>query len=308
MPLDSRKIVLTPETVARQSPTGVAVGGLRLGFRALGAIAPGLAARAAAQLWFRAPRAKIHPAAREFLTTGKRSTMLVNDRPVALWRWGSGPTVVLMHGWGGYGGQMQPFVEPLVRAGYEAVIFDAPAHGESGPSQLGSRRTTLFDFAHVLDALGRETGEFAGVVAHSGGCTAAAWALTTAQWRARSMVFIAPMASPITYKKMFHDALGLNDEVLRRFTEYTERRFGFSWAEFEVPQMAARTTTPPLLVVHDRDDAETSWQEGAAIADAWPKSLLHTTSGLGHRRILRDAAVVESVTGFVSSQSPARGV
>src|SRR5690348_3939540 len=114
MPIDARKVVLAPEAGA---PTGVAINGMRLGFRALSAVAPGTAARLATQLWFRPPRAKIHPLAREFMQTGNRSTMLVRGRPVAVWTWGSGPPVLLVHGWGGYGGQMQPFVVPLVRAG-----------------------------------------------------------------------------------------------------------------------------------------------------------------------------------------------
>src|ERR1041384_1948193 len=175
MPIDARKIVLAPEGGASR-PTGLAINGMRLGFRALSAVAPGAAARIATQLWFRPPQPKIHPLARKFMETGSRSTMLVHDRPVAVWTWGSGPVVVLVHGWGGYGGQMQPFVQPLVRAGYQAVIFDAPAHGESGPSQVGSRRTTLFDFAWVIDALGRERGSLGGIIAHSGGSTAVAWA------------------------------------------------------------------------------------------------------------------------------------
>ncbi len=202
---------------------------------------------------------------------------------------------------------MQPIVEPLVSAGYEAIIFDAPAHGDSGPSELGARRTTLFEFAHTLDALATEVGDFAGIIAHSGGSTAAAWALTSAKWSVKALVMIAPMASPIAYKKIFHDALGLNDDVLRRFNEYTERRFGFEWEDFEVPAMAARTRTPPLLVVHDKDDVETAWQEGASIADAWPRSDLLTTSGLGHRRVLRDPAVIEAVTAFVAARSRGAG-
>ena len=59
--------------------------------------------------------------------------------------------------------------------------------------------------------------------------------------------------------------------------------------------------TPPLLVIHDRDDHETSWQDGVDIASRWPIATLQTTTGLGHNRILRDSAVVESVTRFVSA-------
>ena len=299
MPIDARKVVLSPDGGA-PTPTGVAITGLRLGFKTLAAIAPGLAARLATQLWFLPPRPKVHPLAAKFMSTGDRTTMLVQGRPVAVWTWGSGPPVLLVHGWGGYGGQMQPFVEPLVRAGYQAVVFDAPAHGESGPSQLGARRTTLFDFAYVIDAIGREKNGLAGIIAHSGGSTAVAWALLTAEWQAGALAFIAPMASASAYRTIFHRALGLSEEVERRFIEITARQFGFRWEDLEVPEMAARMKTPPVLVVHDRDDHETSWAEGAAIAEAWPQSLLHTTEGLGHRRVLRDPAVVEAVTRFVT--------
>jgi pimeloyl-ACP methyl ester carboxylesterase len=299
MPIDARKLVLAPEGGA-PSPTGAAITGLRLGFKAIAALSPATAARLATRLWFRPPRAKIHPRAAEFMRTGDRSTLLVRGRPVAVWAWGSGPTVLLTHGWGGYGGQMQPFVDPLVRAGYRAIIFDAPAHGESGPSQLGGRHATLFDFAWVIDAIGRAENGLAGIIAHSGGCTAVAWALLTAEWKSGSLAFIAPMASPSAYRTIFHRALGLSDDVERRFIEITTRQFGFRWEDLEVPEMAARIRTPPVLVVHDRDDMETSWAEGAAIAEAWPQSVLHTTEGLGHRRVLRDPAVVEAVTSFVT--------
>jgi pimeloyl-ACP methyl ester carboxylesterase len=273
---------------------------MRLGFRALSAVAPSAAARIATQLWFRPPQPKVHPLARKFMDTGLRSTMIVRGRPVAVWAWGKGPVVLLVHGWGGYGGQMQPFVEPLVRAGYQAVIFDAPAHGESGPSQLGARRTTLFDFGFVIEAIATERQSLQGIIAHSGGCTAVAWAMLTAEWNVNSLAFIAPMASASAYRTLFHRALGLSEDVERRFIDMTSRQFGFRWDDLEVPGMAARMKTPPVLVVHDRDDNETSWAEGAAIAEAWPQSILKTTEGLGHRRVLRDPDVIDAVAGFVT--------
>jgi TAP-like protein len=69
---------------------------------------------------------------------------------------------------------------------------------------------------------------------------------------------------------------------------------------FDVPAMASQVTTPPLLLVHDRQDAETGWPDSAAIAQSWPDTRLVTTTGLGHRRILRAPAVVAEVTGFVA--------
>nr|MBA3542137.1 hypothetical protein [Deltaproteobacteria bacterium] len=55
---------------------------------------------------------------------------------VAAWRWGHGPTVLLVHGWEGRGSQLGSFVEPLVAAGLSVVAFDAPAHGDSAGNRL----------------------------------------------------------------------------------------------------------------------------------------------------------------------------
>ncbi len=297
--MDARQIILTPQTPRSDRPPR-SFGAVRIGVRALAAVAPGLAASLAERLWFSPPRPRLREHARAFLATGERFDLAVDERRVVAWTWGSGPAVVLMHGWGGFGAQMQPFVAPLTSAGFQAVVFDAPSHGQSGPSRYGARRASLFEFAETLHALVRGRSPLAGVIAHSGGATAAAWAIQYFQdFSAPPMAFLAPMASPIRYKRLFHDALGLNNAAMRRFDERTERRFGFKWADLEVPGMARRMNTPPVLAVHDKDDRETSWTESEAIANTWPDAQQYYTSGLGHRRILRDAGVVDRVVAFL---------
>jgi hypothetical protein len=61
--------------------------------------------------------------------------------------------------------------------------------------------------------------------------------------------------------------------------------------------------TPPLLVVHDRDDRETFWRESQDIVAAWPDATLRTTTGLGHRRILREPSIVGEVVDFVIART-----
>jgi pimeloyl-ACP methyl ester carboxylesterase len=85
-----------------------------------------------------------------------------------------------------------------------------------------------------------------------------------------------------------------------------ERRVGLPLSAFDVPAMAEQVATPPLLLVHDRQDAETGWSDSAAIARSWPHARLVTTSGLGHRRILRAPAVVTEVVEFVAEPVAAR--
>src|SRR5439155_7046924 len=283
---------------------------LRLALRALSAVAPGVAARVAARLWFAVPRPRIDDEARTFLATGTRYDVNANGVRLTAWRWGNGrsgggrPPVLLMHGWGGYGGQLSAFVEPLTRSGYQVIAFDAASHGESAPGSLGRRRATLFDFVDALTAVSSDLSQIAGVIAHSGGCAATAWAkVTRPEWPVARMVFIAPFGSPARYMAMFQRALGFSDAAMRSFRQNTERQFDFRWADFEVPEMAQRAAMPPLLVIHDRGDRETSWEDGAAIAERWPSATLQTTTGLGHNRILRDKATVDAAVAFIRSDT-----
>jgi len=78
----------------------------------------------------------------------------------------------------------------------------------------------------------------------------------------------------------------------------SETRIGFRWSELSVPEMAVEFDIP-LLIVHDRDDATVPWSEGAAIAEAWPGAELVTTTGLGHREVVRDPGTVARAVDFV---------
>jgi pimeloyl-ACP methyl ester carboxylesterase len=291
--IDARQAVLAPSGV----PAGGALSLARLAFRTLSAVSPSLAARAAKRIWFTPPRPPLSPAAKAFLATGRRGNVFVNSRNVATWSWGEGLSVLLVHGWGGTAAQMAPFVEPLVAAGFRVVAFDAPAHGASGPSRFGKRQTTFFDFADAITTISRCI-EPVAVIAHSGGCTSAAWAIRGG-FRIPAAVFLAPMASPLRYKTMFQQALGISDEAMRRFSERTEKLLSFRWEELEMTGVPKVAETPRVLVVHDRDDRETSWREGASIAETWPNATLRTTEGLGHRRVLKDVATIEAVVEFV---------
>lgn len=294
--MDARRAVLAPKA---RSAADAALPLLRFGFRALSAVSPGLAARAAERVWFTPPRPRLSSASAAFLGTGTRADIALHGRRVAAWSWGEGPAVLLVHGWGGLGSQFQSFVEPLVRAGYRAIAFDAPSHGASGPSRHGKRQSTFFEFADALVELARQSEPVAGVIAHSGGGTSVAWALRRG-WAVPAAVFIAPMGSPIAYQRVFADALGIPDRVLERFKTHVEQRLQFRWQDLEVADVSRIVDTPPLLIVHDRDDRETSWRESQNVAAAWPGARLRTTTGLGHNRILRDASVIAESIEFLA--------
>ncbi|HWW61577.1 MAG TPA: hypothetical protein VN181_09430, partial [Thermoanaerobaculia bacterium] len=107
--MNAREVVLAPP---RQSPSFV-----RIAFGLLSRLAPRIATRLAFRLWFTPPRPRVSDSTRAFLATGEALDLRVNGRHVAAWSWGSGPVILLVHGWGGFAAQMQSFVAPLVREG-----------------------------------------------------------------------------------------------------------------------------------------------------------------------------------------------
>src|SRR5262245_4564104 len=88
---------------------------------ALSRMAPSLAARQAERLFLTPPRHAAPARESHVLAHARAVTVRVGERRLATWTWGAGPRILLVHGWGGRGGQMGAFVEPLVAEGFSVT-------------------------------------------------------------------------------------------------------------------------------------------------------------------------------------------
>jgi pimeloyl-ACP methyl ester carboxylesterase len=267
---------------------------LRPAFGALSAVAPALAAPLAERLFLAPPRYP-QPEHETAALAAARSTVIDAGTPVTAWTWGHGPAVLLVHGWGGRGAQLAGFVPPLVANGYSVVTFDAPGHGRSPAPE-----SSLVAFIAAIHAVSRALGPVRGVIAHSIGAAAAACAFRDGL-RADAAVFLAPPADLTLHADIILETLGFGRRARELMRERVERRLGVPWSTLDVASFAAEMRTP-LLVIHDREDAEVPWQEGAIIAQAWPGATLSTTGGLGHRRLVRDRDVVREAVDFALAE------
>ena len=265
-------------------------------FRALQALSPALAVRLAERLFFTPVRQNGSARVRAFLESGERIDVETGDQRVATWRFGEGPTVLLVHGWSSRGAHLRAFASPLLPRGYSVVTFDHPAHGASS-----GRLASIPEMGRAIEAVVAAHGPLHGLIAHSLGATAAIHALQHGV-SAQRVVLVAPAADPDEFTGRVASLLGWTERTLDAFKRRAERRLGIRWDDLDMRVVAA-TMTAPALVVHDREDEEVPYHHGDAIAAAWPGATQMETSGLGHTAILRDEEVVSRVVGFLTQSA-----
>ncbi|MFI7061486.1 alpha/beta fold hydrolase [Kribbella sp. NPDC050124] len=275
----------------------------RLGFGLLERVAPAAGTSLLNRLWFRVPavpekarrpRGEL-PIATPFEVAGIRGQS-----------YGEGPTVYLVHGWGGWGLQLAAHIKPLVDSGFRVVTYDAWSHGDSAPGGEGKGFSTLLELADALKTVVAAQGPAYGVVAHSLGAPATALAMRDGLDIDR-LVFVATATDFTEWLDQLQAALGFGPRIRAGFLRRFEARFGpmDSFAmDAVIPAIAERRELPPLLIVHDRSDPETSYQGSVDVTAHWPGARLETSDGLGHRRVLRDPDLVKKAVEFLAERAP----
>jgi pimeloyl-ACP methyl ester carboxylesterase len=273
---------------------------LRAAFHGADTLSPRLAAALAAPLFLHTRRHPVPERELAVLQGAERHPLETARGRAVGWVWGRPapvssplPTVFLAHGWEGRGAQLGAFVEPLRRAGFRVVAFDAPGHGEAP-----GRSSSLPALGAALEAAAARWRPAAGVVAHSAGAIGATWALARGLPVER-VVFVAPGADLLGYTAGFAGLLGIGGEARRRLARRIEHRIGVTYEELE-PLERAREMTVPLLTLSDRDDPEARLETVERLVGSWPGAELRVTRGLGHRRILWEPDVVDAAVGFLA--------
>jgi pimeloyl-ACP methyl ester carboxylesterase len=284
----------------KKSTTGrTATEAVRLWLRTASRVAPAVAESHAATL-FCTPGRRGHGG---FVPTGllpglpgpvEFSFTLESGRRVAAYGWGSGPTALLLHGWGGAARGLSPLAGALVAAGRRVVLVDFPAHGRSD-----GRTTSLVEWLGVLDLLGAMVGEIDLLVGHSFGGAAAAIGLAERRIRARRAALLAPALGPAAFLERFAAMTGLSAERAEGMVRRVEARVGRAVASLDVARaVASARLSLPALVLHDPADREVPFAHGSAIAAAWLGARLVRCEGAGHSGLQRDPRAIAAVVRF----------
>jgi len=205
------------------------------------------------------------------------------------------PLALLVHGWGGHGRQLLPLAESLAQQGLKPVILEMPAHGASD-----GWVSNLPQFARAIDyvvsRLVQEGHTVRVLAAHSLGANAAAFA-TGRNLPVQRLVLLAPPASPRDFTRYFAHVFGLSEVTRAAMQSRIETREAILMPQLE-PGFVGPRIHVPTLVVHDREDSINRFEDGQAFARAIRGAELLATTGLGHRKILKDPAVLGRIALF----------
>ncbi len=265
----------------------------RAAFRVLETAAPPVAVRLAVWKFCNPRRRPPRPEESRILAAAERIEFRLGGQRIVAHEWGSGPRILFHHGWSGSGAQMAPVADVLARAGYRVTVLDARAHGESSGNQA-----TLPEMGHDLAEIGKQLGDIHALVGHSMGAMIAARAMGQGLDANRIVMMAAP-AEIMPYARFFTRVFGLQDKTLQGMLARLGRKSGLSPAEARAEGLALGRSEP-LLILHDRDDADVPIRHPESWFAVWPGAKLEFTEGLGHRRILRDPATAQRVVEFMN--------
>ena len=158
------------------------------------------------------------------------------------------------------------------------------------------------EFAKALDAVFCRFGPAEAVVAHSMGTISTYLAMRYGWLGAERLVFIAPMVESESLFDQFQRALGFGPRVRAAFDRAVDEFIGVRVSEFDARVQARHVEPLPTLVITDRGDRQTAYADVVDFAESIGAPLV-TTEDLGHRKILRDPAVIEQVVDFVSART-----
>ncbi|MBC7879184.1 MAG: alpha/beta hydrolase [Anaerolineales bacterium] len=250
------------------------------------------------QAFFSPSQYEVKAADREVLDWGNNYRLPFDGGELAVTTWGSsGPSVLLMHGWGGARAQMTGFVDPLLFAGYRVVAYDQPAHGESD-----GKMTNLLEIAPTMELIAKQEGKFDAIIAHSFGTLITSHALVNLNFPPPSkLVYFGAFNRLMDALPRFQMIAQVSDEIMDGIRATINENFGMNVLNAIVNETLTPQIDIPALMFHDTADNVTPVEDSRAIAKAWNHVNFIETDGLGHRGALQSKEIHEQVIKFLKS-------
>lgn len=246
---------------------------------------------------FSTPQKRTRITSSEILKEAVADTVVCNGYKIACYRWNieAPRKILLVHGFESAAGNFEHFVKQLVAKQYEVIAFDAKAHGNSEGATI-----TLPEFEANIRAVYDTYGPFDAYIAHSfGGLAVMHFCEKLPAAPQPNIVLVAPATESVSAINRFFKILRLNNRIRPQFDQLVALKAGVRAEALSIKRAAANISFP-VLWFHDREDPITPFSDVQNVQNDGHENIKFIiTKGLGHRKIYRDAHVVQQIIEFV---------
>lgn len=278
----------------------LAIGYIRARLNILALVSPKQAAQKAFRL-FCTPGKSAREKRPAFTQKGERLSFKLEGHTIRGHRWlpqtDTAPLkkVLLAHGFESCSRNFDPYIQPLLKKGYEVLAFDGPAHGQSG-----GKRITLPLYVKTLQTIDELYGPIDSFMGHSlGGLALTLLLESRPPDNDTKLVLIAPPCEMVAAVDSFFQLIQAGKEVRKEFDDLSYEFFDrpFSWYSI---RRALHQVHATILWLQDEEDRITPLKDALRVkGDRHPNIQFVLTKGLGHRRIYRNGEVIRRIADFL---------
>lgn len=230
----------------------------------------------------------------DILAEAKTKIIEIDHVKVHYYCWGTGPCVILCHGWSGHASQLGMLVKPITDAGYQVIAIDAPGHGLSSKKSINWQ-----SYAHAISVIVEHQEYVAAMVGHCMGGVCVTRALQRINKTIGKVILINSFDNFSWLADLYCKTLGINNALVKSVFETSDRAYSRS---FPQSPFSCRSTLEGIdcecLIVHDLDDDFVPFRHGEYISSI-KNAKLHSTNGLGHSLILVHKPTITAITQFI---------
>jgi len=269
----------------------------RANLQLLSMVSPKKAAKKAFKL-FCTPFTRSSTVPAPIFDEGELLSFMIDETLISGYRWNhpAKKKALIVHGFESSSINFHQYITGLIKADFEVLAFDAPAHGRSG-----GKRILLPEYINMIHAVIDRYGPVGNYIAHSFGGLALMHALETVPNKDISKItLIAPATETTSAVDRFFRMFNLSGTVRAHFDELIIKKGGAALTHFSI-RRAIKHTTAPIMWIHDDTDRVTPLADALKVKEDNHDHLQFvTTTGLGHRRIYKDEGVIRQVIDFLS--------
>ena len=256
-----------------------------------------LATNFAMKLFSTPPQFKIPEREKMMRESAKNELIAIPDvqNQVMIYEYGYSKTKVLLaHGWAGRGTQLYEIADKLLESGMMVISFDAPAHG------LSKGKTANFpEYIATLKHINNKYGPFEAAIGHSFGGINLLNVLSKNPF-VKKLVVIGIEGSNHKIIDLFIQKLQLKPKIAELMKKKMTSKFNTN-LESTAAIETAKKVMIPTLVIHDTQDYDVDVSAAYKVRQSLKNGLLLITSGLGHRKILRDHTTIDKIISYIKA-------